>query len=168
MIYLTKTKNKKFSGRHYKLTSGPWVDGAFSLTFGFKAQMEWQWLTWPPVNHSSRMNVWANFALGSTSSQLQEVLVTDLPRSFHSGKRETREGWGKEMEDRVFNFHCSTEVTPAAVDFRRRSYKTMSHKQAFLKFTSCGPLVSPPICFALIAEGDCRSQSHIPMTFIQC
>lgn len=27
----------------------------------------------------------ANFALGSASSQLQEVLVTDLPRSFNRG-----------------------------------------------------------------------------------
>lgn len=34
----------------------------------------------------------ANFALGSASSQLQEVLVTNLPRSFNSGERETREG----------------------------------------------------------------------------
>lgn len=34
----------------------------------------------------------ANFALGSASSQLQEVLVTDLPRSFNRGERETREG----------------------------------------------------------------------------
>lgn len=37
----------------------------------------------------------ANFALGSASSQLQEVLVTDLPRSFNRGERETREGGGR-------------------------------------------------------------------------
>lgn len=62
----------------------------------------------------------ANFALGSASSQIQEVLVTNLPRSFNSGERETREG-GREREmkgrsrgrgriekDRFFNFHCST------------------------------------------------------------
>lgn len=39
----------------------------------------------------------ANFALGSASSQLQEVLVTNLPRSFNSRERETREG-GRERE----------------------------------------------------------------------
>lgn len=39
----------------------------------------------------------ANFALGSASSQLQEVLVTNLPRSFNSGERESREG-GREGE----------------------------------------------------------------------
>lgn len=42
----------------------------------------------------------ANFALGSASSQLQEVLVTDLPRSFNRGERETREGGGREMKER--------------------------------------------------------------------
>lgn len=66
----------------------------------------------------------ANFALGSASSQLQEVLVTNLPRSFNSGERETREGGrerkreremkgrrtgrGRIEKDRFFNFHCST------------------------------------------------------------
>lgn len=61
----------------------------------------------------------ANFALGSASSQLQEVLVTDLPRSFNRGERETRGGGGRDeneegrekgriQEDRFFNFHCST------------------------------------------------------------
>lgn len=62
----------------------------------------------------------ANFALGSASSRIQEVLVTNLPRSFNSGERESREG-GREREmkggrrgrgrigkDRFFNFHCST------------------------------------------------------------
>lgn len=39
----------------------------------------------------------ANFALGSASSQIQEVLVTNLPRSFNSGERESREG-GRERE----------------------------------------------------------------------
>lgn len=47
----------------------------------------------------------ANFALGSASSQLQEVLVTDLPRSFNRGERERerernqrgrRERWKRE------------------------------------------------------------------------
>lgn len=36
----------------------------------------------------TELNGPANFALGSASSQLQEVLVTDLPRSFNRGERE--------------------------------------------------------------------------------
>lgn len=47
---------------------------------------------------TTRPNSPANFALGSASSQLQEVLVTDLPRSFNRGERETREGGGREGE----------------------------------------------------------------------
>lgn len=64
----------------------------------------------------------ANFALGSASSQLQEVLVTDLPRSFNRGEREKpereegderekgreRESGGRIEKDRFFNFYCST------------------------------------------------------------
>lgn len=65
----------------------------------------------------------ANFALGSASSQLQEVLVTDLPRSFNRGERERNQRGRRERErdereegrergriekDRFFNFHCST------------------------------------------------------------
>lgn len=61
------------------------------------------------------------FALGSASGKLQEVLVTDLPRSFDRGeKRPAREEGEKEMKetergggggaemDRFFNFHCAT------------------------------------------------------------
>ena len=68
----------------------------------------------------------ANFALGSASSQLQEVLVTDLPKVIQqrraregdqSGEEGERARWKREGEgtgggriekDRFFNFHCST------------------------------------------------------------
>lgn len=74
-------------------------------------------------DRTSQPNGPANFALGSASSRPQEVLVTDLPRSSNRGGRETREGGGREIderekererggggekEDRLFNFHCST------------------------------------------------------------
>lgn len=41
------------------------------------------------------MNVRTNFALGSTSSQVQEVLVTDLPRSYHNARGKPERGGGK-------------------------------------------------------------------------
>lgn len=53
---------------------------------------------WCTVDRTSQPKSAANFALGSASSQLQEVLVTDLPRSFNRGVRETREGGGRERE----------------------------------------------------------------------
>lgn len=51
---------------------------------------------WSGRTRTCQPNGPANFALGSASSQLQEVLVTDLPRSFNRGERETREGGGRE------------------------------------------------------------------------
>lgn len=51
------------------------------------------------LDQSSQPNGSANFALGSASSQLQEVLVTDLPRSFNRGERESREGGGRDERE---------------------------------------------------------------------
>lgn len=88
----------------------------------------------------------ANFALGSASSQLQEVLVTNLPRSFNSGERETREG-GREREmkgrrtgrgriekDRFFNFHCS-DTNGSEGELSRKPNKLRS-----VSYISCEPL----------------------------
>lgn len=61
-----------------------------------KTDLQCNPLAWP--DKINRPNSPTNFALGSASSQLQEVLVTDLPRSFNRGERETREGGGKERE----------------------------------------------------------------------
>lgn len=55
--------------------------------------------SWPLGSEgpTGQPNCPANFALGSASTQLQEVLVTDLPRSSNIGEREreTREGGGE-------------------------------------------------------------------------
>lgn len=76
-------------------------------------------LAWP--DRSSRPNGPVNFALGSASSQLQEVLVTDLPRSFNRGEKPERGEGERERDERekgrergrieksrFSNFHCST------------------------------------------------------------
>lgn len=69
-------------------------------------------LAW--LDRSSRPNGPVNFALGSASSQLQEVLVTDLPRSFNRGEKPERgegererwkregEGEGEDRKEQVF------------------------------------------------------------------
>lgn len=55
-------------------------------------------LAW--LDRSSRPNGPVNFALGSASSQLQEVLVTDLPRSFNRGEKPERGEGEREMKER--------------------------------------------------------------------
>lgn len=109
------------------------------------------------------MNGQANFALGSTSRQLQEVLVTDLPRSFHSGKREIREGWGKRDGGQVFQLSLQHRSDPSGCGTFEGTPLKPRHtdrRALFLKFTSCGPLISPPICSALSAQGLQKPISH--------
>lgn len=120
MIYSGKTKNKKFPVRNYRLTTehAQHFHRCWCKCFGIKNRKNRQGyndgrvrreqrcnipLAWP--HRTSQPNGPANFALGSASSQLQEVLVTDLPRSFNSGEREKpereegeRERWKREGE----------------------------------------------------------------------
>lgn len=134
----------------------------------------------------------ANFALGSASSQLQEVLVTDLPRSFNRGERETREGGGREGErwkregegegeDRkgqVFQLSLQHLSDPSGsgrllskkIDKNITCYIHMSCAlQSLFTFHFLCALSSFSTCSLRPCwQRDCRSQSHIPVTFIQC
>lgn len=108
-----KQKNKKFPARNYRLTTGTcttfsqmlvqmfWDKKKKQDRQGYNGTLAYDLqynipLAWP--DRTSKPSGPANFALGSASSQLQEVLVTDLPRSFNRGERETREGGGRERE----------------------------------------------------------------------
>lgn len=145
---------------------------------------------------TGRLNGPANFALGSASSQLQEVLVTDLPRSFNRGERERgrekpereegemKERRGREKRGRTGKKGQVFQLSLQHLSDPRGSGCALSKKlNKNMTYCTCQPCsvillwVSLPLC-PLISlymfpssqcwRRDCRSQSHIPVTFIQC
>ena len=112
-----KKKNKKFSAKNYRLTTGTCKTISQMLVQMFcditkrkergdndrHAHCDLRCnITLARLDRTGQSSGSANFALGSASSQLQEVLVTDLPRSFNRGEREKPEreegGRGRERE----------------------------------------------------------------------
>lgn len=188
-------KNKNFTGWNYRLTTGTSVNRALSLTF-FKKQLGALMTNMhrgqppvPPVSTTGRYQMneqpcilcpWFYFkpTPGSASHWSPKV----IQQQQEGNKRETREGEGGGGEVRwrdeggqVFQLslqHLSDQSGCGP-------YKTLNKlKTAHKLHISCVPVWGPlagvswsPLRHAFLSQWwqrDCRSQSHIPVTFIQC